>query len=89
MRGGRRNMYLATGQPGWMRLGYSPGWVGRSASGLGPCAEFLTTGNVAPAMRRPAPGDPGAELESPRAWERNLESLLQQARDRIAQLGEE
>ncbi|RJP30232.1 MAG: hypothetical protein C4536_10400 [Actinobacteria bacterium] len=41
---GNRNMYYATGQPGWMRLGYSPGWRGRSPSGLGPCAEYLTTG---------------------------------------------
>ncbi len=40
----RRNMYYATGLPGWMRFGYSPGWVGRSASGLGPCAEFMLSG---------------------------------------------
>ena len=40
----RRNMYYATGLPGWMRFGYSPGWVGRSASGLGPGAEYLMTG---------------------------------------------
>ena len=40
----RRRMYYATGLPGWMRFGYSPGWVGRSASGLGPCAEFMMTG---------------------------------------------
>lgn len=39
-----RNMYYLTGQPGWMRFGYSPGWVGRSATGLGPCAQFLLTG---------------------------------------------
>ncbi len=39
-----RNMYYATGLPGWMRFGYSPGWVGRSASGLGPGAEYLMTG---------------------------------------------
>lgn len=40
----RRNMYYATGLPGWMRFGYSPGWVGRSASGFGPCAEFMLSG---------------------------------------------
>ena len=40
----RRNMYNMTGMPGWMRFGYSPGWVGRSASGLGPGAEYLMTG---------------------------------------------
>ncbi|MCL6628772.1 MAG: DUF5320 domain-containing protein [Armatimonadetes bacterium] len=39
-----RNMFYATGLPGWMRFGYSPGWVGRSPSGLGPCAQFLLTG---------------------------------------------
>ncbi|MEA3301635.1 MAG: DUF5320 domain-containing protein [Pseudomonadota bacterium] len=44
MRGGHRNMYYATGMPGWMRLGYSPGWVGRTSSGLPPTAQHLTTG---------------------------------------------
>lgn len=39
-----RNMYHLTGLPGWMRFGYSPGWVGRSPLGLGPCAQFLMTG---------------------------------------------
>ena len=41
---GHRNMYYMTGLPGWMRFGYSPGWTGRSASGLGPAAEYLMTG---------------------------------------------
>ncbi len=35
----RRNMFYATGLPGWMRFGYSPGW-----GGLPPGAQFLTTG---------------------------------------------
>ena len=39
-----RFMYYATGLPGWMRFGYSPGWVGRSATGLGPCASYMMTG---------------------------------------------
>ena len=39
-----RRMYYATGLPGWTRFGYSPGWVGRSPTGLGPCAEYMTTG---------------------------------------------
>jgi len=37
-------MYYATGLPGWMRFGFSPGWIGRSPTGLGPCATYLTTG---------------------------------------------
>jgi hypothetical protein len=34
-----RNMYYATGLPGWMRFGYSPGW-----GGLPPGANYLMTG---------------------------------------------
>jgi len=41
---GNRNMYYLTGLPGWMRFGYSPGWVGRSPTGLGPTANYLMTG---------------------------------------------
>ncbi len=44
MPGGYRWMYQMTGLPGWMRFGFSPGWVGRSPTGLGPGATFLTTG---------------------------------------------
>ena len=32
-----RNMYYATGQPGWMRFGYSPGW-----GELPPGAKYLS-----------------------------------------------
>ena len=44
MPGGYRWMYYMTGLPGWMRLGFSPGWVGVSPTGLGPTAQYLTTG---------------------------------------------
>jgi len=44
MRGGHRNMYYATGMPGWMRLGYSPGWIGRSPGGLPPTVQYMRTG---------------------------------------------
>ncbi|HDN79674.1 MAG: hypothetical protein DRI61_10040 [Chloroflexi bacterium] len=42
--GGYRWMYYLTGLPGWMRFGFSPGWVGRNPWGLGPCAYYLLTG---------------------------------------------
>ena len=44
--GGRGNrwMYKMTGLPGRMRLGFSPGWQGRSPTGMGPCATYMTTG---------------------------------------------
>jgi hypothetical protein len=38
-------MFELTGLPGWMRFGYSPGWEGRSPSGLGPCAQYLVHGS--------------------------------------------
>ena len=42
-----RNLYYLTGQPGWVRFGYSPGWVGRSPTGLPSCVQYLTqTGQV-------------------------------------------
>jgi hypothetical protein len=41
---GHRNMYYLTGLPGWMRFGFSPGWVGRSPYGLGPAAQYLMYG---------------------------------------------
>jgi len=39
---GHRHMYCATGLPGWVRLGRSPGW-----GGLPPAAQYLRdTGQV-------------------------------------------
>jgi hypothetical protein len=44
MRNRYRWMYYMTGLPGWMRFGFSPGWIGRSPTGLGPAAQYLTHG---------------------------------------------
>ncbi|MEA1993878.1 MAG: hypothetical protein U9N35_05735 [Euryarchaeota archaeon] len=42
-----RWMYKMTGLPGWMRFGFSPGWVGRSPNGLPPGAQYMMqTGQV-------------------------------------------
>ena len=61
-----RNMYHMTGLPGWMRFGYSPGWVGRSASGLGPCAEYMMTGQwPTPQMAMAAQGYPMGAMGMP------------------------
>ena len=61
-----RNMYYMTGLPGWMRFGYSPGWVGRSASGLGPGAEYLMTGQwPTPQMQMAAQGYPMGPMGMP------------------------
>lgn len=87
-------MYYATGLPGWMRLGYSPGWVGRSPSGLGPCAQYSMTGQwpgpVAPGAAMPQgmyPGAPGPQqqLEMLKSQADLLEQQLAAVRRQIAQ----
>ena len=76
MRNRHRRMFELTGLPGWMRFGYSPGWQGRSATGLGPCAQYLMHGTwPTPQMNfawqqgqvpfAPAPGFPMPGFTSP------------------------
>jgi hypothetical protein len=43
-----RRMYYLTGLPGWMRFGYSPGWVGRSPIGLPPTAQGIMQSGLMP-----------------------------------------
>lgn len=93
----RRNMYYATGLPGWMRFGYSPGWVGRSPSGLGPCAQFLMSGqwpNSAMAAAAQSMGagfaagpqvTPQQQLAMLQAQADLLEQQLQAVRQQIAE----
>ncbi len=93
MRGGHRNMYYATGMPGWMRLGYSPGWVGQSPGGLPPAVQYMRTGMwqtpqpQATVAGMPAPAATGQQevsmLESQAAM---LEGQLEQIKKRIEEL---
>jgi len=43
-----RWMYYLTGLPGWIRFGFSPGWLGRSPTGLPPTAQWLLQSGVLP-----------------------------------------
>ena len=43
-----RYMYYLTGLPGWMRFGFSPGWLGRSPTGLPPTAQWLLQSGLLP-----------------------------------------
>ena len=91
-----RRMYYATGTPGWMRFGYSPGWIGRSPSGLGPCAEYLRTGvwptpaGVGSAQAPGTPpwgtGDVPDELDVLKAQAQNLSSQLEFITRRIEEI---
>jgi hypothetical protein len=80
-----RWMYYATGLPGWMRFGYSPGWVGRSPTGLGPCATYLTTGQW-PMPATPYPTD---ELSMLKSQAELLRSQLEAITKRLEELEKE
>jgi len=41
-------MYYLTGLPGWIRFGFSPGWLGRSPTGLPPTAQWLMQSGLLP-----------------------------------------
>jgi hypothetical protein len=97
-----RWMYYATGLPGWMRFGYSPGWVGRSPTGLGPCATYLTTGQwPMPATPypmgagwpsagfQPAGYGPADELTMLKSQAELLRSQLETITNRLEQLEKE
>ena len=43
-----RHMYYLTGLPGWIRFGFSPGWLGRSPTGLPPTAQWLMQSGLLP-----------------------------------------
>jgi len=78
-----RNMYYATGLPGWMRFGYSPGWVGRSPSGLGPCAQFLLSGQwPTPQMQQAGQGVQPAGFDQLTVL-KNQAALLEQQLDAV------
>jgi len=88
-------MYYATGMPGWMRLGYSPGWVGRTSGGLPPTVQYMRTGMwqtpqpeaTLAGMQAGMPAMPAqqevAMLESQRAL---LEGQLEQIKKRVEEL---
>lgn len=75
---GHRNMYNLTGQPGWVRFGFSPGWVGRSPTGLGPCAQYLI-GSQAGAGQQWLLDMMRAQAEALRAQLSQLEERIRQA----------
>jgi len=85
MPGRYRWMYNVTGMPGWMRFGFSPGWVGRSRTGLGPCATYMMTGRWP--MPFNLPGYPATESNMPQvpflsftSKEQELEMLEEQSK---------
>lgn len=75
-RHGHRNMYYATGLPGWMRFGFSPGW-----GGMPPGAQYLSqTGQLPQAMdwiqqqaSTPAQGQPPTQSKTQTAPQTNFQ----------------
>ncbi len=91
---GYRNMYYATGLPGWMRFGYSPGW-----GGMPPGAQYLSQTGQMPQftswMQQQAPqapvGMPAAAPMAPAGMTkeqeiRTLEAQLDEIKRRLEEL---
>lgn len=81
---GHRNMYYQTGQPGWMRMGYSPGW-----GTMPPGAQYLSqTGQLEEAQQYFQQNAPAAQQTTSAAGEEEIsrlrsevESLKQQVKE--------
>ena len=72
-----RNMYYATGLPGCVRLGYSPGWSRDGVKRMGPCAQYMRSAQAA---------GPSDELGVLRQQAQALGQQLEQIQSRIAAL---
>jgi len=89
-------MYYMTGLPGWMRFGYSPGWVGRSPTGMPPGAQYLTQTGQMPQFaswmqqQAPAAGAPVTPVGMPAMPKEQessmLESQAQMLGDQLGQI---
>lgn len=76
--------YRLTGLPGWMRFGFSPGWVGRSFLGF-PMPGFPTPYDPYGAAQI----TPEQELDMLKGQSEVLEDELDGIRKRITELEEE
>ncbi|MFW5913102.1 MAG: DUF5320 domain-containing protein [Candidatus Hadarchaeota archaeon] len=92
--GRRRNMFYLTGQPGWMRFGFSPGWSG-TPPGLQYTNQGTQQGGQAPqGSANPisgpqAPGTQDTSRQEVKVLENQMEALkaqMDQIRERIDQL---
>jgi len=89
-----RWMYYATGMPGWMRFGFSPGWIGRSPTGLPPAAQYLMqTGQVQQFLGTQMPFYQGMALSKDQEISmlenqaKLIEQQLEQIKKRLEELG--
>ncbi|RLG36980.1 MAG: hypothetical protein DRN91_06625 [Candidatus Alkanophagales archaeon] len=98
---GWRWMFRLTGLPGWLRFGFSPGWLGRSPTGLPPAASYLMQTGQLPqflsylqTQQPSAPMPPWAaplmgkeqEIEMLEAQAKALEEALSQIKKRLEEL---
>lgn len=82
-----RNMYNLTGLPGWVRFGYSPGWVGRGGR-----APFQAPGRVPAPQAMPwGAAAMGREYRCQLLQRQAelLEQQLQYLRQQVEELGSE
>ena len=84
-------MYYLTGLPGWIRFGFSPGWLGRSPTGLPPTAQWLLQSGLLPQymqyLQTTAPMPLGAPVTPTYSKEQEKEMLEQQVKALEEQIG--
>ncbi|MCW3135707.1 MAG: DUF5320 domain-containing protein [Canidatus Methanoxibalbensis ujae] len=96
---GYRWMFYLTGRPGWLRFGFSPGWLGRSPTGLPPTATYLMQTGQLPRFvswmkeqwKQPPTAAPTKEQEISMLEEeaKFLEEQLHQIKQRLSELKRE
>lgn len=78
---GNRWMYHATGLPGWMRLGYSPGWLGVTPNGLPPYLQgYPAVPNPASTGVWPAAPTKEDEIKALEEQKKEIERRLKELR---------
>ncbi len=84
-------MYYLTGLPGWMRFGYSRGWIGRSPTGMPPGAQYLAQTGQMPQfgswIQQQAPAMPKEqEISMLESQAKMLGDQLEQIKKRLEEL---
>jgi hypothetical protein len=86
-----RNMFYLTGLPGWIRFGFSPGWLGRTPTGLPPTAQWLTQSGLLPQymqyLQTTAPTPSSAPATPTYSKEQEKQMLEQQTKALEEQIG--
>ncbi|MFX0067956.1 MAG: DUF5320 domain-containing protein [Promethearchaeota archaeon] len=89
-------MYNVTGLPGWLRFGFSPGWIDRSPTGLPPTAQWIIQSGQLPQFQSylqtvprtqisPTPAPPAITPLMPELSKEQEKQMLEKQEDFLGQ----